>query len=142
MFKTFREVYTILPNKTHHPLSEDLLNKIPDKYKMSFIRGFFDGDGCLEVKDGTFTFRFVGTDFKFLEKVSAYLCSRLPDTFYYYSETKGKTCSWYVFTLNFHRVDKPTKVQILYNLLYQNATVWLNRKRQKFISYLKYRGKL
>lgn len=142
MFKTFREVYTILPDKTHHPLSEDLLSKIPDKYKMSFIRGFFDGDGCLEVNKGVFTFRFVGTDFKFLEEVSAYLCSKLPNTSYYYSKTEGKTCFWYVFTLNFHRIDKPTKVQILYNLLYQNATIWLDRKRQKFISYLKYRGKL
>lgn len=142
MFNTFKEVYNILPDKTHHPLLQNLLNKIPDEYKASFIRGFFDGDGCLEADKGVFTFRFVGTDFNFLEQISTYLCNRLPDTSYYFSKKEGKTCFWYVFTLNFHRIDKPTKVYTLYNLLYQNATIWLDRKRQKFISYLKYRGKL
>ena len=48
--KTELAKYSIVPNKTYLGIT---MKNIPDKYKLAFIKGYFDGDGCFVFNKNT-----------------------------------------------------------------------------------------
>ena len=91
-----------------------------------FIRGYFDGDGCLTNKKTKPKASFLGTD-QFLTKLKEYLLK--------YSIKTGKLVSdsreEFAKTLNISQFD----VFKFLHLIYDNATIYLNRKHNKFITF-------
>ena len=57
-------------------------------------------------------------------------------------EIQGKTIKYYRLRFNMFRKNKPEKILKIYNYLYQDSELYLQRKKDKIESYLKYRGKL
>jgi len=101
---------------------------IPKFFIFSFIRGYFDGDGCIHLlnKGLNAVISFVGTNI-FLQKLKLLL------------EEYGINCNIYkinhsqAYQLSF---SSKQSVEIFYNLIYPNKNVInLNRKHEKFLNY-------
>lgn len=95
---------------------------VPEQYINHFIRGYFDGDGCICVSNESCQITFLGTK-KFLARVQNILITEVG---------VGKT-----------KISKKNRIYSIHwggNLqcqkigeyLYNNATIWLDRKREKF----------
>lgn len=115
---------------------------LPDEMLSHFMRGFFDGDGCICLKNGKI--------FKYLHLnlVSSY------DFLFKYREILEKKCS-----INRRKIIKRDNIYLLditrkrdllkiKDFLYKNATIYLERKKNKFFTDInlksncssKYRG--
>jgi hypothetical protein len=106
--------------------------KIVPKYLLRhFLRGYVDGDGSFfrtphknkNLAPG-FGFDVVGNE-TFILSIRKFLKSKLNFKFVKIRKKKGKTHD--IFYL---RYNGRFKVANLYHLLYDNATMWLNRKKQ------------
>lgn len=99
--------------------------QVPKEFLHHFIRGYFDGDGSIsyyqkqENYKPQFTINFVGTK-NFIEELYKFfnMGSVFPD--------KRRKNSWYL-TINGNQ-----QVKEVYNLLYQDATRYMQRKYDKF----------
>lgn len=89
-----------------------------------FIRGYFDGDGCVSVnKNNIIQVNFVGTS-DFLKGVSAYL---LENKIIYNSPSfykKGNAYEMYIYGADI--------IEQFYKHLYDGANIYLDRKKDKF----------
>ena len=139
MTNILKDKYGIISNKTANIGFSFNMNLIPDDLKGSFIRGFIDGDGSFESHKGIFTPSIVGTSKTWLTQVGD-LVSQQTGLIYKVYENKGKTCNYYTLRWSADKVDKVDKIKRLYEFLYNNATTYLTRKRDKIESYLKYRA--
>ncbi len=139
MTNTLKDRYGIISNKTANIGFSFNMDLIPDDLKGSFIRGFIDGDGSFESHKGIFTPSIVGTSKTWLTQVGD-LVSQQTGLIYKIYENKGKTCNYYTLRWSADKVDKVDKIKRLYEFLYNNATIYLTRKRDKIASYLKYRA--
>jgi len=118
---------------------KSLILKFPminSKHISHFIRGYFDGDGSV------FTYKRKGK-IKSSESIGVGICGteELLNTLIQYApinvpkKDKRKLGNiWYSST------SGPNKALAFYNYLYQDATVWLDRKKNKFENYFKERG--
>lgn len=99
-------------------------DQVPTEFVYDFIRGYFDGDGCITQTNDQYHINIVGTE-QFIKTLATYFSggSVFPD--------KRKTNSWY-FNLN-------GNLQIIqfYHLLYDHADRFLLRKYNKFQELLK-----
>jgi hypothetical protein len=101
-----------------------------------FIRGYFDGDGSVytytrkgKIKD----YKGIGVGIcgteELLKTLVQYAPINLP------KKDKRKLCNvWY------SSLSGPNKTLFFYNYLYKDASVWLDRKKNKFENYFKERG--
>lgn len=64
-------LYNIIPNKTHHNL--DFLQNIDKQYQLDFIRGMFDGDGCIKWSNGSIAWQIDSTSFITLQHIQKIL---------------------------------------------------------------------
>jgi hypothetical protein len=109
----------LCPNKTKQNLP---MPNIPEKLKIGFILGIFEGDGtvtyCLNNKSRYFSIACqenMGLDIKkYFDSIGIFS-----------SFQKGK----FICTVNIRRKEDLKK---LYNLLYENATIYMKRKKTKF----------
>lgn len=110
---------------------------VPKKYFIHFLRGYFDGDGCFswstKPRQRTPRVSFTGGSPQFLKWVEARISE-------YYQMPGGRLVSkpqggW---TLKY---NKSTSLKIM-GLMYMDAdaTMFLPRKRESFLSYLTYHG--
>lgn len=103
-------------------------NQVPKNLIKHFIRGYFDGDGCishLKTNQNSFSISLLGT-FEFLESIlSEYKLSK--DLI-----RKDKRIKSNTFILNFKRLNG---LIVLYDL-YNNSNIFLNRKKEKFFNIL------
>jgi hypothetical protein len=125
------------PRKTYKD-SIEILNHIPDYLLRHFIRGLFDGDGCVHINKhkncDTFCSRVTYLSNKSLiDKIKSIFREELDlnnvrvyNKKYYSSIQYGS--------------DKD--IRRLYNYMYDDANVYLERKRDIFDSYFKYRDNL
>jgi len=130
--------YNCGKNKTN--LLKSIKNIIPKEYMFDFIRGYFDGDGCITTnsvrkryltKDGTskiynytnVSFSIISKDWLILEEVKEFLSAHI-SKINLYQESRG---NWLL------TVNRKSEVKKLYSLLYyNNSLLCLNRKYQKF----------
>lgn len=130
--------YNCGKNKTN--LLKSIKNIIPEEYMFDFIRGYFDGDGCITTnsvrkryltKDGTskiynytnVSFSIISKDWLILEEVKEFLSAHI-SKINLYQESHG---NWLL------TVNRKSEVKKLYSLLYyNNSLLCLNRKYQKF----------
>lgn len=112
-----------LENKTHLLKFPELRNDLIPH----FIRGYFDGDGCLSYYVTTkrqYKIGFVGT-YEFLDGIMKYLNKNL--------KFSTKDCTTYQFNIGGNN-----QVKTVMNILYKNATIYLDRKYDKYLELLKY----
>ena len=104
---------------------------VPFAMLRHFVRGYFDGDGCIHLckRQNSSQVSFVGT-FDFLGGIKNFLA----DNDIFSSILKTKSPSGKVFEL---KICKRNEIDRLYNLLYKEATIWLERKHEKFLQHLK-----
>jgi hypothetical protein len=135
-------LYNIQPRKTLNSTFEIDLNKIPDNLLRHFIRGFFDGDGAVSFHKYNntifFNFGFVLNSLNFTKQI----CKIFEDLFdikgVIYTHTSN-TCIWYSLRFNYNR-NRTEKIKLIYNYLYEDSNIYLTRKKDKFVNYLKYRA--
>lgn len=123
-------------NKTY--LSKSIINIIPKDLMFPFIRGYFDGDGHIgyskvskkhitklnEEKNYNYVnynFNIISLDHSILLEISSFLESQN------FTITKriDKDC----LTISIH---KKSEIESIFNLLYKDATIFMNRKYNKF----------
>lgn len=110
-----------MPNKTRIlqlPTLEDSLYR-------HFIRGFFDGDGCLQLQDKKYHCRFdlTSSSKEFLEQLRPIITSHAKTNGYLGKETKYE-----VWHLNY----SGHQVQQILDWLYENSNFYLKRKYVKY----------
>jgi hypothetical protein len=101
-------------------------DQVPDHLIHHFIRGYFDGDGCIHIsKKGQHHFNIVGT-FEFIDKLNEVFSNRIGiDRL---NLSKDKRCK-----NNFmYQTAGNLLVYKIYNFLYKNANFFIDRKYEKF----------
>jgi len=109
--------YGIVPNKTN---STNIPKNIPSCLMHHFIRGFFDGDGCIGVTDTGYP--------SILFATSKEMCEWLQKIFNFGNITK-KTNSDICYSYDIHGREK---CKIIFDFLYKDSSIYLKRKRNKF----------
>ncbi len=92
-----------------------------------FIRGYFDGDGCITYLDKEHTipsYQILGTK-EFLESILKYL--KIDEVLFHNHNNNGES------TMFFHGTGR--KAMDLFHKLYDNCSIYLNRKYERFIYF-------
>lgn len=124
--------YNIEERKTFKEYS---IPKIPKQLVPHYIRGFFDGDGCCykklinhhkHTKKGNYTNKvsFASLTRTILDSIQTEL--NLGKVY----ERKKSGNRQNIFILD---IERKVEVQQFYNYIYKNATIYLKRKKEKFI---------
>lgn len=118
--------YSIVPQKTILGVS---FANIPDKFKLSFIKGFFDGDGCFTYNAYNKQCRIIFTSYteNILKEINEYFDNKGK----YYQTKNNGTCYELVFS-TIPSIDIMKK-------FYDIHTPCLIRKKNKFSDYLNLR---
>jgi hypothetical protein len=121
------QVYTDLLNngieeRKTYSTSTTILSHVPNIIMNHFIRGYFDGDGWTHHNKYHYKFGLCGTK-EFLSEIQKILIQKI--------QTRHNIPIYkkQIFELNY---ESQADVLSIYNWLYKNATVWLERKRDKF----------
>lgn len=123
--KQFKDLskYGIIPNKTLTTFFP--IEKINKNVRNYFIRGLFDGDGCISVYNNKHALSFVGT-YELITDLRKYLCDNLDIYFVKLSSRTKRNTVYQIMWSSKKDINK------LFYFLYQDATVFLDRKYQKF----------
>lgn len=108
-------------DKTH--TNSNVLTYIPEPYKKDFIRGFLDGDGCITYNS------YRNSNWKKISLCWSNGSSKiLEDIFNYFKDVEGGVLKYHntYYTL---RYDKIKSVQKILSFIYDNATLYLKRKK-------------
>ncbi len=116
------------PQKTHI-LKFPSFQQVPEHLINHFMRGYFDGDGCIYVnpkKSGTNLFDVVGNH-DFIASYKKTMFTKIGKA----SEVKLRKCNC---NGNIVALDLGGNQQLrkIYNFLYKDATIYLKRKKEKF----------
>lgn len=106
---------------------------LPENMIRHFIRGYFDGDGCITInKKGTLNISIVGT-IDLLNDVKQILCKKcnLNNTIY---DNRHPNRNNNIRAL---RYGGNIVVNRIYHYLYDDSTIYLSRKKDKFLDILK-----
>jgi intein-encoded DNA endonuclease-like protein len=108
-------------------------NIVPLKLQRHFIRGFFDGDGCITFSvspSNKIKWKFqITSNFSFLNSIRSIFCKELG--FNLTSLRKESRTDSDVFYLE-HSSTGSNKIKKIYDFLYKNSEFSLDRKRKKF----------
>lgn len=118
----------IVPKKAHKVVFPPQLNS---QYYNSFIRGHFDGDGCFyfNKKRQNIIWSIVGT-----KSLLMSIKNILKDNLDVNSCLSRKTgCNSYELI-----VSGNLKVAKIINYMYNDATIWMKRKRKKYLDSIEY----
>lgn len=109
---------------------------IPENLIRHFIRGYFDGDGCVRTRTRKLASGqaieyplcdFSSVDINFLEELRQYIYDKLSICSYIYTEESGcrRLC-----------IHKNEHTMIFLNYLYNDAEIYLDRKYEKYLSII------
>lgn len=113
----------VVPRKSYRP---DLpLPDLEESLYRHFLRGWFDGDGCFSLTSGSRSCVWMVAGH---ENPLNDMNSRIPVS------SKVSLHSGSLYQIMIHGIDR---MSILFPYLYSNASVWLDRKREKFETYFK-----
>jgi hypothetical protein len=125
--------FNIFPNKTYDFNFIFPFQKLQNNFIRHFIRGFFDGDGTFTC----YRFEFITTSKPFALQLIDLITNQF-NCNYHLREKKTKNVTEYMFY--FHtRHTNLTKFEFISNLhnwLYEDSTIYLQRKKSKFEMYL------
>ena len=113
--------YGIVPRKTGN--KQFMISDIPEMFQRDFIRGFFDGNGWITYSKRIWTIGFADGEL-FLTELRDYFCSRL--NVYKVAVIEHGGC----FMISF---SSQQDTRNILHFMYDNATLYLNRKYQKMI---------
>lgn len=140
LYTTLVEKYGIVQNKTQNHEFEFDLQTIPDNLLRHFIRGYFDGDGsvsCYTTPGGIyFNFSFVFNSIKFCNQIGDIFSQLFKIRPVVYSN-QGKTSKYHALRFDYSG-RRGSIMPSIYDYLYKDSTVFLERKRIKFENYFKY----
>lgn len=111
----------ILPRKTYID-SDCVFECIPSHLINHFIRGYFDGDGCVTGSGKDVAFGFAGVE-KFLIRMKNEICSRIGLSNVAVLQKKG------IYTLTWRGRRQLISMK---EWMYKDSTIWLDRKYEKF----------
>ena len=131
--------YNINSPKTYDYTFKFPFETIPKEFLGSFIRGLWDGDGSFESHGFVFNPTCSINSSIFAKQVGEIIKAHTGLDYKIYT-IQGKTCIYNTLRLHANRINKKEKVQKLYNFLYDNATIFLQRKKDKVLRYLEYRA--
>lgn len=118
--------YGIVPNKTYSELFHAPY-KLDKKYWIDYIRGFFDGDGCVTKNQYTISFSLNCTNRKFLEDIQEYFKE------YHNIRTEISTTGMKGRNIPVYRLYCYSLEAIkVYNALYTKDSLYLKRKKDKW----------
>lgn len=117
--------YGITENKSHTSYVYPL---IPKEFDRDFIRGYFDGDGCISIKStGYNVISFCSNSLPFLKSLAKVLLLYGVQTRPIYSTSKNRKSIFHTLYIS-GGVNK----SIFKKFLYENAKIFLIRKFEKF----------
>lgn len=116
--------YNIVPKKTFILMLPTFL---AEEYWISYIRGYFDGDGCITQHDGTIAFSIEGASKPIIEWIRSVFANK-------YAITNNKIYIKKTLTdkLIYNNVYYGEKAKKIYDLLYVPNSLKLERKYIKF----------
>ena len=109
---------------------------VPENLIKHFVRGYFDGDGCVRTRDRKLASGqivkyplcdFSSVDINFLEELRQYIYDKLGICSYIYTEESGcrRLC-----------IHKNEHTMAFLNYLYNDAKIYLDRKYEKYLSIM------
>lgn len=124
------EKHGIVARKTYILEFPDFL---PEELMPHYIRGYFDGDGCFSTKGSRAVKVTILSSMKFCDGLNAYLNSMGIISHYEHARNADERIG---------RLDITAKdsVKKFLNYIYQDATIFLDRKHERYLDYY-YRGK-
>lgn len=109
-------------------------NIVPETYKKDFIRGYFDGDGCISNPKIYYKISYSITgNYDFLNGLKKYLLKNIK-TFTDIPLYKSSNSD--VYTLSRGGINK---VQEFLDYIYEDSTIYLKRKHELYLKLLKYK---
>ena len=127
MAKILETKYLIKARKTYDKEFYIPEDTIPDNLWRHFIRGFFDGDGHISPQTLEFTF----TAKPFMEQVLNWF----KNFTYRIYEVEGKTTTYWKVIINLDEAKRAA----CYHFFYDDATIYLTRKKEVFNTEISYR---
>jgi hypothetical protein len=103
--------------------------QVPKHLISHFMRGYFDGDGSLTFSQGQLRFSVLGTS-KFLDIYESFILNCLD------RKTSNKRSTKSDSTVESIQYGGNTQVFKIFNFLYNDATIYLERKHAKYIAVL------
>ena len=103
-------------------------NIVPEELVSHFIRGYFDGDGCITIKStGYVSISICCNSRMFLESVQSYLIQQNIFSRPITTEHRAKHPLYVLY------ITKRKDQNAFKNLIYRNSTIFLKRKYNKFL---------
>lgn len=114
--------HSVIPNKTGHELIPE---SVPKDLIKHFIRGFYDGDGCLS---STKKLSIGSASNLILDQINQCINDELNIQFHIYERTE--------YSMPFFLIDSNhyANNKIFLEWLYEDATIYLDRKYKKYIN--------
>lgn len=126
----------IIPNKTKMDKSSLVFDKIRKDLKKHFIRGFFEGDGCFFRGSRTVRVSITNCNLQLLTSISNEIKSETNINKIYFKSTRPRSVCSDIVISNSNDVRKVCKY------LYDNSTIFLERKRNKVLDFLTNTGQI
>lgn len=123
--------YNIIPNKTYSP-NFGFPKKLNKQFWIDYIRGFFDGGGCIKDSNYTPTWEINSVNLDVIQTMQTFFKQEHQIELNIQTFTKNRNIPMY--RLYCYGQEKCHKI---FDLLYNNTDLFLNRKKEKFISLLK-----
>ena len=115
--------YDVIPNKTY---SLEKIQVFSEPIMKHYIRGLYDGDGICTKNKEYLRIGFCGYSKSFVESFQHYLVDTLQIKANKIFKTSCWNCLW----------GAKKDLEILYNYLYEDSTIFLSRKKDKLQKYL------
>lgn len=116
--------YGVIPKKTYTLKS---LASLPDELMPHYLRGLFDGDGVCSFNRPYLRIGYCSYNIEFVENFQDYIVQKLKiNKNQLFNTGNCWQCSW----------SKRQDLEKIYHYLYDNATIFLSRKKNKIFSYL------
>lgn len=118
-----------IANKTYFM---EMPDSIDNNLMSHFVRGYFDGDGCIYWKQNKATVSFVTASYLFANQFTDFLCQNNIAAKVYKIRKRD---NWVI------KIQRKDDIENFYYYIYQNASnkIWLTRKYLKYNAYLSYK---
>jgi len=123
--------YKIIPNKTY---SENFgfPTNLQKKYWIDYIRGYFDGDGCIKDSNHTPTWEINSVNYEIIETIQKFFLEEFNIQLKIQTFINNRKIPMYrVYCYGQENCHK------IFDILYNNTNLFLTRKKEKFKSLLK-----